>query len=72
MSDNKIHIPPSKRSPLVVFEDNRLFIIGRSIIEKPSEFFNPIFNWLREYITQTGEIVSIYFAFEHINTSSIK
>ena len=72
MSDNKIHIPPSKRSPLVVFEDNRLFIIGRSIIEKPSEFFNPIFNWLREYIAQTGEIVSIYFAFEHINTSSIK
>ena len=72
MSDNKIHIPPSKRSPLVVFEDNRLFVVGRSIIEKPSEFYNPIFNWLREYITQTGEIVSIYFAFEHINTSSIK
>ena len=72
MSDNKIHIPPSKRSPLVVFEDNRLFVVGRSIIEKPSEFYNPIFNWLREYISQTGDVVTLYFAFEHINTSSTK
>ena len=72
MSDNNIHIPPSKRSPLVVFEDNRLFVVGRSIIEKPSEFYNPIFNWLKEFISQTGTKVTLYFAFEHINTSSTK
>ncbi len=49
-----------------------MVIMGRSIIENPSEFYAPVFNWLLAYLSEIDGGVNFYFAFEHINTGSVK
>ena len=72
MTENGLHIDRSKRTPLVYFENGKMIIIGRSIIENPSEFYAPVFNWLLSYLSEIDGGVKFYFAFEHINTGSVK
>lgn len=72
MGNNRLHIDHSKRTPLVIFEEGKLFIIGRSIIENPAEFYSPIFSFLTQYISDYQRGIDFYFAFEHINTGSVK
>lgn len=72
MGNNRLHIDFSKRTPMVFFEEGKMFIIGRSIIENPSDFYNPVFSFLSQYITDYQRGIDFYFAFEHINTGSVK
>ena len=72
MNENSLHIDRSKRTPLVCFENGKMIIIGRSIIENPSEFYAPVFNYLLSYLSENDGGVDFYFAFEHINTGSVK
>jgi len=72
MGNNRLHIDHSKRTPLVYFEEGKIFIIGRSIIENPSDFYSPIFSFLSQYIDDYQRGIDFYFAFEHINTGSVK
>lgn len=63
---------PSRRTPWVVLEPGRLFIMGRSIPENPSLFFRPIYEWVLEYAKNDTHRTKIEFGFEYINTASTK
>ena len=63
---------PSRKTPWVVLEPGRIFIMGRSIPEDPGDFYRPVYEWVREHKqSYTGKIV-IGLGFEYINTTSAK
>jgi len=65
-------IEATKRTPWVILEPGRIFIMGRSIPENPGEFFRPVQDWLTQYASEYKDESKIILGFEYINTSSIK
>jgi len=63
---------PSKRTPWIILEPGRIFIMGRSIPENPGEFYRPVFEWISEYVLKYKGKSKIDIGFEYINTSSTK
>ena len=63
---------PTKRTPRIVLEPGRIFIIGRSIPENPGEFYRPVYEWISNYTSINGSRTTIELGFEYINTSSTK
>jgi hypothetical protein len=63
---------PTKKTPWILLERGRIFIMGRSIPENPGEFYKPILEWISKYSPECSEKVKIDFGFEYINTSSTK
>ena len=69
--DNFIN-EPSKRTPWIIMEPGKIFIMGRSIPENPGDFYRPIQEWVSKYAHNNNEKTVIEFGFEYINTSSTK
>jgi hypothetical protein len=63
---------PTRRTPRIVLEPGRIFIVGRSIPENPGEFYRPVYDWISQYIQINGHRTRIELGFEYINTSSTK
>jgi hypothetical protein len=63
---------PSRKTPWVVLEPGRIFIMGRSIPENPGDFYRPVYEWVREMKQQYTGKISIGLGFEYINTTSAK
>jgi hypothetical protein len=63
---------PTKRTPWIILEPGRIFIMGRSIPENPNDFYRPVQTWVTEYARNYTEKSKIELGFEYINTSSIK
>ena len=40
---------PTKRTPWIILEPGRIFIMGRSIPENPNDFYRPVQEWISEY-----------------------
>lgn len=72
MYPEKLNIEPTKRSPWIVFEPGRIFVMGRSIIENPSAFYEPGLNWVSNFTKHWTGKTKIDLGFEYINTGSIK
>jgi hypothetical protein len=64
-------IEPSKRTPWIILEPGRIFMMGRSIPENPGDFYRPVHEWVSKYIKNSAK-TRIEFGFEYINTSSVK
>lgn len=65
-------VDPTRRTPRIVLEAGRIYIVGRSIPENPGEFYRPVYEWIKQYIQINGHKTSIELGFEYINTSSTK
>ena len=68
----KLSIEPTKRSPWVILEPGKIFVMGRSIIENPSHFYRAGLDWISEFIKEWQGNTRIDLGFEYINTGSIK
>jgi hypothetical protein len=62
----------SKRTPWIILEPGKLFIMGRSIPENPGDFYRPIESWIIDYSKKYTGDTRITLGFEYINTSSMK
>jgi hypothetical protein len=67
-----LKIDPSKKTPWVILEPGRLFIMGRSIPENPGDFYRPILEWVSDYAHKNTAKTKVEFGFEYVNTSSTK
>ncbi len=65
-------IEPTKKTPRVILEPGKIFIMGRSILENPNEFYRPVYEWIADYNPESDNITNIMLGFEFINTTSIK
>ena len=45
---------PTRRTPRIVLETGRIFIVGRSIPENPGEFYRPVYEWISQYVQING------------------
>ena len=63
---------PTKRTPWIILEPGKIFIMGRSIPENPNDFYRPVQEWVSKYAQNYTEKSRIELGFEYINTSSIK
>jgi hypothetical protein len=69
---DKYTADPTKRTPRIILEPGRIFILGRSIPENPGEFYRPVYDWINQYVRINGHQTIIELGFEYINTSSTK
>lgn len=72
MYPDKFRNEPSKRTPWIILEPGKIFIMGRSIPENPGDFYRPVHEWVSKYAQNYIEKTKIEFGFEYINTSSTK
>jgi len=63
---------PSKRTPWIILEPGKIFIMGRSIPENTGDFYRPVHEWVSKYSQNYMGKTNIEFGFEYINTSSTK
>lgn len=72
----RLHIESSKSTPEIIFdpEENHLYINGQSYPENAYKFYEPLFEWVDEYLEQVGEVDSVVIDIDlpYINTSSSK
>jgi hypothetical protein len=72
MYPDRFKSEPSKRTPWIIMEPGKIFIMGRSIPENPGEFYRPVHEWLSMFAQSYSDDTKIRFAFEYLNTSSTK
>jgi hypothetical protein len=72
MYPEKLNIEPTKRSPWIVFEPGRIFVMGRAIIDNPSIFFETAIKWVSAFSKEWAGKTKIDLGFEYINTGSTK
>jgi hypothetical protein len=72
MYPDKYKVEPSKRTPIIIMEPGRIFVMGRSIPENPGDFYRPVHTWITEYSRSHTDKSRIDLGFEYINTSSTK
>jgi len=69
-------IEQTKSTPTIQFDvaNNKLRIAGQSYPENAFKFYEPIFNWLDQYMAEIDRetVLEIYFHMPYINTSSSK
>jgi hypothetical protein len=63
---------PSKRTPWIILERGKIFIMGRSVTENPGELYRPVHDWITKYAEDYLEKTTIQLGFEYINSSSTK
>jgi histidinol phosphatase-like PHP family hydrolase len=68
----RLTISETKSTPYVDFnaETGHLVIKGASIAENPEEFYEPIYQWLEQYLKNPKPRTVAHFFFYFFNTSS--
>ena len=72
MYPERLIIEPTKRSPWIVLEQEKMFILGRSIIENPGDFFEPVHKWMSARAKEKTDKLIINLSFDYVNTGSVK
>ena len=69
---NTLFIDPTKKSLAVRCEKGLIELNGCSITNDPRAFFNPIMDWVKEYIQNPEEKTEVICNFDYIDTASFK
>jgi hypothetical protein len=69
----ELRISPTKNTPEIILNPEGIIRIkGRSIHENVTEFFDPVEDWISEYITVPAEVTSVDLNLEYFNSASAK
>jgi hypothetical protein len=67
----RIFIESTRQTPYIELDPNgHLKIKGRSIHENPAIFFDPLVNWIKEYIKKPQETTIFDIELEYFNSGS--
>ncbi|NJM15344.1 MAG: DUF1987 domain-containing protein [Bacteroidales bacterium] len=71
---DKLYYQETENSPMILFDkDANVFNVnGVSVMEDSRVFYQPVFQWIEEYIEQPNPETVINFKIEYCNTSSSK
>lgn len=67
-----LHIESRLKSPSIdcSYSEKLVRIEGRSIMENPSEFYEPLNNWIDKYIVLSNSQLHVELKFDFVNSSS--
>ena len=69
----EVKILPTKNSPEVILNpDGLIKIKGRSIQENVAEFFEPVDEWITEYVKEPADITCVDIGLEYFNSASAR
>ena len=70
----KIFIEGTNQTPLIHFdtEENIFKISGRSLPEDVNKFYNPIREWITDYVKNPNSDTELVFDLEYFNSSSAR
>jgi hypothetical protein len=69
----ELRISPTKNTPEIILNPQGIIRIkGRSIHENVKDFFEPVEDWISEYITVPADITSVDMNLEYFNSASAK
>jgi hypothetical protein len=69
----ELRISATKNTPEIILNpEGTIRIKGRSIHENVTEFFEPIEDWISEYITVPADVTSVDLNLEYFNSASAK
>ena len=69
----ELRISPTKNTPEILLNpEGTILIKGRSIHENVTDFFEPVEDWITEYISAPAEITSVDLSLEYFNSASAK
>lgn len=72
MGKKSIKIDATRKTPAVSLDKGHILIDGRSIPEDSNRFYQPIYDWIKDYSDEDLTPTRIDLNFEYINTSSTK
>ncbi len=67
-----LNLQATKLTPYVDFKPGKLELKGRSIHEDTTAFYQPLFEWLKEYSIHPEEKTEIDLQLEYVNSNSNK
>jgi len=72
MSINKFYLEADKNTPEIDFnpKDGLLYLHGKSIPENATRFYEPIVEWLKEYIQNPAQETNLHYDLMYFNTAS--
>ncbi|MGA1977301.1 MAG: DUF1987 domain-containing protein [Bacteroidales bacterium] len=69
----ELKISPTKNSPeIILTPDGTIKITGRSIHENVAEFFEPVEEWISDYIESPAKMTCVDMNLEYFNSASAK
>lgn len=70
----KINIKPTDDLPGVIFDPKKNFfmIFGRILPEDGRVFFNPLLEWVGEYVKSPNEYTELHFKLDYYNSSTAR
>jgi hypothetical protein len=69
----EVKILPTKNSPEIVLNpDGIIKIRGRSIQENVAEFFEPVDDWVSEYVKEPADITCVDIRLDYFNSASAR
>ncbi len=69
----ELRISPTKNTPEIMLNpEGSILIKGRSIHENVTDFFEPVEDWISEYISAPAEVTSVDLNLEYFNSASAK
>jgi|SRR5664280_2309984 Domain of unknown function (DUF1987). len=69
----ELRISPTKNSPEIILNpDGMIKILGRSIHENVTEYFEPVEAWIAEYMEIPADVTCVDMNLEYFNSASAK
>jgi hypothetical protein len=69
----ELRISPTKNSPEIILNPNGMIkVLGRSIHENVAEYFEPVEEWIAEYIEVPADVTCVDMNLEYFNSASAK
>ena len=69
----EVRIQPTKNSPEIEMNpDGLIKISGRSIHENAAEFYEPVEEWISEYVESPADITRVEVSLEYFNSASAR
>lgn len=71
---NPLYIEPNEDTPEVSLDKEKgIFdFSGRSLPEDILQFYNPIYDWLRQYVDSPNEVTNVLLKIDYFNSASHK
>ncbi len=68
----ELRFEPQKKTLDIKCVEGNISMSGNSLLPNPKKFFQPVYDWVTEYVKNPAEKTEVSLKFEYIDTSSIQ